>query len=111
MRSVAPPATPVALAPASQSAGTASDSVRSPPLPVALNGVTVTITNAACGLYFVSPTQINFVIAVGLGTGVHPLVINNNGNVIRSLINIIAPQADIFSTTMDAGGRAVIMNV
>ncbi len=111
MRSVSPPATPVALAPSSQSAGTASESLRTPSLPVELNGVTVSITNAACGLYFVSPTQINFVIPVALGTGVHPLVINNNGNVIRSQINIIAPQADIFSTTMDAGGRAVIINV
>lgn len=111
MRSVSPPATPVALAPSSQTAGAASESTRRPPLPVELNGVTVSITNAACGLYSVSPTQINFVVPVGMGQGVHSVVINNNGQVIRTSLNIIAPQPDIFSTTMDAGGRAIIFNV
>ena len=54
-------------------------------MPIELNGVSMSINGAACGLYSVSPTQINFVVPVGLvtntGTASYPVVINNNGTV------------------------------
>jgi uncharacterized protein (TIGR03437 family) len=109
---------PSALAPANPPGGTtispasASESTRRPPLPVELNGVTVTINNAAAGLYFVSPGQINFVVPPGLaattGTATYPVVINNKGSIIRSTIAINPVQPDIFTSTNDAGGRAVV---
>jgi hypothetical protein len=106
----------VPLAPSNQSATSASNR-RSPPLPIELNGVTMAINGAACGLYFVgnSPSEIRFVVPNGLtpttGTATYPVVINNNGSVIRSTIRILSAQPDIFSTTGGAGGRAVIFNV
>jgi uncharacterized protein (TIGR03437 family) len=105
-----------ALAPSNQSVGAASESTRRPPIPVELNGVTVAINGAAAGLYFVSPGEINFVVPAGLlataTTGTtYPVVINNNGTTIRSTIQLLPAQPDIFTSTMDAGGRAVVFNV
>jgi uncharacterized protein (TIGR03437 family) len=107
----------VALAPSNQNATGASNR-RTPPLPIELNGVSVSINGAAAGLYFVgnSPSEIRFVVPIGLApnssaTDTYPVVINNNGNVIRTTLHIIAAQPDIFSTTGGADGRAIIFNV
>ena len=87
---------------------------RVPPLPIELNGVSVSINNAAAGLYFVSPTEINFVVPPGLAATTstpYNVVINNNGAVIRSTLQINASQPDLFTSTSGAGGRAVAQNV
>ena len=93
----------------------ASESFRSPSLPVELNGVSMSIGGAACGLYSVTPTAISFVVPIGLaansGTASYPVVINNNGTVIRGLVVIVTAQPDIFSSTNGASGRAVVCNV
>jgi uncharacterized protein (TIGR03437 family) len=96
----------------------ASEFQRRPPLPVELAGVSLSINNAAAGLYFVSPTQINFVVPRGLaplsGAATYPVVINvvegGVSRTIRSVLQIVAAQPDIFSTTNGAGGRAVVGN-
>jgi len=75
----------------------------------------MSIGGAACGLYAVSPTAISFVVPIGLvpnsGTASYPVVINNNGTVIRGLLVVVAAQPDIFTSTNGAGGRAVVCNV
>jgi uncharacterized protein (TIGR03437 family) len=103
----------VDLAPSNATATGASETARRPSLPVELNGVSVSVNGAAAGLYFVgnSPRQINFVVPIGLGPGVVPVVVNNNGTVFRSFVTIVAAQPDIFTSTNDAGGRAVVRNV
>ncbi|HEX5705679.1 MAG TPA: hypothetical protein VFX96_00170 [Pyrinomonadaceae bacterium] len=93
----------------------ADEATRRPPLPVELSGVTVSVSGAAAGLYFVSAGQINFVVPVGLvpsgaNTSV-PVVINNNGAVIRTSVNIHPASPDIFTSTNGAGGRAAVLNV
>jgi uncharacterized protein (TIGR03437 family) len=105
-----------ALAPSTQNANSASESLRRPPLPIELNGVSVSINSAAAGLYFVSAGQINFVVPPGLapntGTTTYPLVINNNGTTIRSTIQLLTAQPDIFTVTNDFGSnRASVLNV
>lgn len=104
-----------ALAPATQIATGASESQRRPSLPIELSNVTVSINNAAAGLLSIMPNEIRFVVPVGLaattGTNTYPVVINNNGSIIRSTIQINPAQPDIFSTTNDAGGRAIVLNV
>src|SRR5207244_7129475 len=77
----------------------ASESKRAPSLPIELNGVSVSINGAACGLYAVSSSQIKFVVPIGLTAGVYPLAINNNGTVIRGALNIVGAQPDIFTST------------
>ena len=93
-----------------------SESAHRPPLPIELNGVTVSINGAAAGLFFVSPGQINFVVPPGLapttGTTTYPVVINNNGTTIRTTIQISIAQPDIFTMTDIFGtNRAAILNV
>lgn len=104
------------LAPSGQIAGSASEAAHRPSLPVELNGVTVSINNAAAGLYFVSSGQINFVVPPGLaattGTNTYPVVINNNGATIRTTIQILPAQPDIFTETNGFGtNRASALNV
>ena len=102
---------------ASVSNNNASESGRAPSLPIELNGVSVSINGAACGLYSVDGTQINFVVPIGLvpnsGSASYPIVINNNGTVIRGLVVIVSAQPDIFMTPPPPGpgGRAVVCNI
>ncbi len=93
--------------------GSASETARIPILPVELAGVSVSVNGAAAGLYFVGNTakQIDFVMPPGLAPGLGTVVINNNGTVFRGFVQIVSSQPDIFSSTHDAGGRAVVCNV
>jgi uncharacterized protein (TIGR03437 family) len=82
-----------------------SESRRRPPLPVELGGVSLSISHAAAGLYFVSPTEIQFVVPPGLaaltGANTYPVVINiREGTTVRSVtsvLQVIAAQPDIFT--------------
>ena len=93
----------------------ASEIRRSPALPIELNGVSVSVRGAAAGLYRVSATdkQINFVMPVGLPVGLATVVVNvldsgaNTDTAHRGLVQVLVGQPDIFSTTGDAGGRAL----
>jgi uncharacterized protein (TIGR03437 family) len=91
----------------------AHETQRRPPLPVELNGVSVSILGAAAGLYFVAPGQINFVVPIGFtgSTTAQPVTINNNGAVIRTSLVINPAQPDIFTSTNGALGRAAVLNV
>jgi uncharacterized protein (TIGR03437 family) len=116
---------PATLAPSSKSAcpsagcDAASESQHRPTLPVELNGVSLSVNGAAAGLYFVSPGEIQFVVPPALaaltGTTTYPVTINiRNGATVRTVrttLQVIAAQPDIFSTTGDAGGRAAVTNV
>jgi len=101
--------------PASVSNSNASESKRAPALPIELNGVSISINGAACGIYSVTATSISFVVPIGLlantGTASYPIVINSNGTVIRGLVAIVPAQPDVFTTTNGPGGRAIVFNV
>jgi len=96
----------------------ASESHRRPSLPVELGGVSLSINNAAAGLYFVSPTEIQFVVPPGLaiqtGTATYPVLVSiHEGETIRSVrsvLQVVAAQPDIF-TRSDAPTRASVFNV
>lgn len=108
--------TTVELVAADVNASGFSETKRIPPLPVELGGVSVSVDGAAAGLYFVgqSSKQINFVVPVGLTTGVKTVVVHTRlggGTQIRGSLLIVAAQPDIFTSTMDAGGRAAVLNV
>jgi uncharacterized protein (TIGR03437 family) len=92
---------------------TAHEFQRRPPLPVELSGVSVTVSGAAAGLYFVSPGRVNFVVPTGLATSTTaaPVVIFNNGALIRTSLLLNFAQPDIFTTTNGPGGRAAALNV
>ena len=109
----------VALAPGDASAAGASETKRSPALPVELNGVSLSVNGAAAGLYFVGSDskQINFVMPVSLPPGLGTVAVNindtgaNTDTLLRGFVQIVPGQPDILSTTTDAGGRAIVFNV
>ena len=108
-----------ALAPSDATAGGASETTRSPALPIELNGVSLSVNGAAAGLYFVgnASKQINFVMPIGLQVGLGTVAINvldtgaNTDTLTRGLVQIVAGQPDIFTTTNGPGGRAAALNV
>ena len=91
----------------------AHETQRRPPLPVELAGVSVTVSGTAAGLYFVAPNQINFVVPTSLtaSTTAAPVVVFNNGALVRSSVLLNAAQPDIFTSTNGPGGRAAALNV
>jgi uncharacterized protein (TIGR03437 family) len=102
------------LAPSQRQVSTnnADEVKRRPPLPVELNGVSVSVSGAAAGLYFVAPNQINFVVPPALAaSATQPVVIFNNGAVIRTSVQLNPAQPDIFTSTNGPGGRAAVLNV
>lgn len=104
----------VALAPVDKIGVGGPETARSPILPIELSGVSVSINGAAAGLYFIGndPSDgIRFVVPPGVTAGVRNVVVNNNGTVFRGLLNIVPAQPDIFTSTNDAGGIAVVCNV
>lgn len=83
-------------------------------LPIELSGVTMTINGVACGLKMVSRRQIIFVVppAIAPSTTPYPVVINNNGVVVKGTIVIVPTRPDIFTfnEVPGPGGRARIFN-
>lgn len=87
---------------------------RSFTLPIELGGVTVSINGAAAGLKMVSRNQITFVVPPALTprTEPYPVVINNNGIVVKSSLVIVTARPDVFtfSEVPGPGGRARVFN-
>jgi hypothetical protein len=92
---------------------------RSPALPVELNGVSLAVNSHAAGLYFVgnAEKQINFVMPVSAAPGLGTVAVNilnagaNTDTILRGFTQIVVAQPDIFTSTMDALGDAVAVNV
>jgi len=81
--------------------------------------VSVSVNGAAAGLHFVGNTskQINFVVPISLALGVGRVAVNifdagaSSDTILRGFVPIVVSQPDIFSSTKDADGRAIAMNV
>ncbi|MBC7797627.1 MAG: PD40 domain-containing protein [Pyrinomonadaceae bacterium] len=84
-------------------------------LPIELGGVSVTVNNAAAGIYSINSTtrQISFVVPIGTVNGTANVVINDNGKITRTTLVIIGAQPDIFlnSDVPASGGRARVRNI
>jgi len=100
-----------ALAGADVTASGFSETQRSPALPVELGGVSVAVNGAAAGLYFVggSSKQINFVVPLGVTSGIASVVVNKaDGTRFRGSVIIVPAQPDIFTIPVN---RAIVFNV
>lgn len=98
------------LAPGSKQAPGGSETDRNPIYPIEFNGVAVSINGAAAPLYFVSASEIQFVVPIGIQPGIATIVVNNNGKVFRGFVPIVVSQPDIYADPRGPGGRAVVCN-
>jgi hypothetical protein len=88
-------------------------------LPIELSGVTLTVGGAAAGLRSVNQQEIFFVVPPGLAAvnnspTVYPVVVNNNGTILRGSITIVPGRPDIFTfapVSPTLTNRALIFNV
>lgn len=93
---------------------TGTSTARAFPLPIELGGVTLSINNAAAGIYSVDRTrsEVTFVVPSGLAPGTYPVVLNDNGRISRTTLEIVAARPDIFrrDNVIAGGGRASVFN-
>lgn len=82
---------------------------------MSLSNVTMTIGGHTVGLRSVNSNYIDFVAPRGLQSAVtgtnYPVVINNQGTVIKGWVTIVPARPDVFSTEFGPGGRAQARNV
>ncbi|MBS1792033.1 MAG: hypothetical protein JST85_30280 [Acidobacteria bacterium] len=78
------------------------------PLPTTLGGVRVRISNTDCGLFFVAPAQINFVIpsSIADGNSVTVTVTNSNNSTTTGTITVVRSAPGIFSAKATGQGAA-----
>ena len=90
---------------------------RSFALPIELSGVTLTINGVGCGLKSVGNGTVTFVVPPALAADVagtsYPVVLNNNGVVIKTTMTLVPARPDIFTKNgvVGPGGRAKLFNV
>lgn len=79
------------------------------PVPTTLGGVTVSIGGALCPIYYVNPTQINFLVPWNTFLGLQPLIVTANSQTVGPVnITISGEAPGIFQY---GGNRAVAQNV
>jgi uncharacterized protein (TIGR03437 family) len=63
------------------------------PVPTSLGGVTVSIAGVLCPIYYVNPTQINFLVPWKTALGPYPLIVTANGQTVGPMNILITGEA------------------
>jgi uncharacterized protein (TIGR03437 family) len=63
------------------------------PVPTILGGVTVSLDGVLCPIYYVNPTQINFLVPWNTPSGPYPLIVTANGQTVGPVNITISGQA------------------
>lgn len=63
------------------------------PVPTILGGVAVSLDGVLCPIYYVNPTQINFLVPWNTPSGPYPLIVNANGQTVGPVNITISGQA------------------
>ncbi|MBL8166522.1 MAG: hypothetical protein JNJ50_00115 [Acidobacteria bacterium] len=80
------------------------ETVKSLPLPTTLGGTSVLIDGKPAGLFFVSPTQINYLVPEDVLPGVAQVMVMRNGNVVaQGSLNVGVAAPGLF--TADSSGK------
>jgi uncharacterized protein (TIGR03437 family) len=84
---------------------TATVSATTQPLPFALDGTSVFVNGVAARLFFVSATQMNYLVPPGTTLGpASVVVVNKNGQVSRGVVNVSQSAPAIFTAKADGTG-------
>ena len=80
------------------------------PLPSTLNGVKININGVDAPLFYVSNSQINFLVPVLTNPGLATVIVtNSNGTTRTGTVNITAAAPGLFSRSADGRGTAVAL--
>ena len=80
------------------------------PIPTTLNGVKININGLDAPLFYVSNSQINFLVPPLTALGVATVIVTNaNGTTRTGTVNIMAAAPGLFSRTADGRGTAVAL--
>lgn len=83
------------------------ESAQSLPLPQALAGTTVTVNGSAAPLFFVSPTQLNFLLPPNLELGPAQILVSNAaGTYALGTVEIVAARPALFTANASGQGDA-----
>lgn len=90
---------------------TTTQTASSLPLPTSLGGATVKITDSKgverlAGLFFVSPTQINYLLPAELAEGIARVTVTANGKTSIGLIDVAPIAPSLFTANADGKGLA-----
>jgi len=75
------------------------------PIPTTLGGVTVSINGVAAPVYFISPTQINFLMPFAVSPGVRNVEIKTSSATLTGSVRVMSAAPGIFSNP--AGGAVL----
>jgi phospholipase C len=89
---------------------------QSPALGTALGGVTVLVTDGAgnsapAPLYYVSPSQVNFVLPANVGSGVATVAVSNSGGTVSGNALVYAVAPTLFSADGYGSGFAAALAI
>ncbi|HUQ32902.1 MAG TPA: Calx-beta domain-containing protein [Pyrinomonadaceae bacterium] len=115
------PATPKAVAPDSRAAalgGALAFTTQQVPkpqdgtsYPTTFGGTTVTVNNRPAKIFFISPTQVNFLVPPQTELGTATVVVTNvEGFQSRGTVQVLNAAPGIFTSSKDGEGEAVVLN-
>src|SRR5205814_7428375 len=82
-----------------------------PPYPATLNGVTVQVNGKASPIYFVSPTQINFLVPYSTtGSTASIVVQNNSANSNTVTVPLSATAPGVYTLDQSGSGPGAILH-
>jgi uncharacterized protein (TIGR03437 family) len=80
------------------------------PIPTTLNGVSVTVDGVAAPVYFVSSTQINFLVPYGVSAGVRPVVVRTAASAFNGTARVLSAAPGVFVQDAAVPPKGAILN-
>jgi uncharacterized protein (TIGR03437 family) len=80
------------------------------PVATSLGGVTITVASTAAPVYYVSATQINFIVPAGVTAGIQPLQIKSGINTWDANVRILSAAPGIFFQDNATPPKGAVLN-
>lgn len=80
------------------------------PIPKTLNGVTVTVNGIEAPVYFVSATQVNFLMPYAVEPGIRPVVVRTAGGTFNGNARVLRTAPGVFVQDTAAPPKGAVLN-
>jgi uncharacterized protein (TIGR03437 family) len=87
-----------------------TQTIGSIPVGTTLGGVTVTVAGTAAPVYFVSTSQINFIVPAAATPGLHPIQVRTGGGTYDSTIRVISSAPGLFQHDQATPPKGAVLN-